>query len=99
MSRRRCPREPTRAEARISAGLRAPADSGRELLLEMYDAAVAAALPGPATARAIVPLPIARRARVWIFAFAKAAHPLASAAVASLLRPLHAIVGGIVVIR
>lgn len=63
----------------------------------MYDAAVAAALPGPATARAIDALPIPRGARVWIFAFGKAAHPMASAAVASLLRSLHAIVGGVVV--
>ncbi len=101
MCRRRCPRERAPAEARInegiSAGIRAPADSGRELLLEMYDAAVAAALPGPATARAIDALSIPRGARVWVFAFGKAAQPMASAAVVSLLRSLHAIVGGIVV--
>ncbi|HVX42133.1 MAG TPA: DUF4147 domain-containing protein [Gemmatimonadaceae bacterium] len=63
----------------------------------MYDAAVAAALPGPATARAIDALPIPRDARVWLFAFGKAAQPMASAAAAALLRSLHAIVGGVVV--
>ncbi len=76
----------------------APADlAGRELLIELYDAAVAAAAPGAVTARAIDALSIDRASRVWIFAFGKAAVPMASAAVTSLLRSLHAIVGGVVV--
>jgi hydroxypyruvate reductase len=71
--------------------------AGRELLIELYDAAVAAAAPGPVTARAIDALSIDRASRVWVFAFGKAAVPMASAAVTSLLRSLHAIVGGVVV--
>ena len=71
--------------------------TGREILLELYDAAVAAAAPGPATARAVDEVSIARTNRVWIFAFGKAAIPMATAAVSSLLRSLHAVVGGVVV--
>jgi glycerate-2-kinase len=66
-------------------------------LAELYDAAVAAAAPGLATARAVDALSIDRASRVWVFAFGKAAVPMASAAVTSLLRSLHAIVGGVVV--
>ncbi|HEY4217031.1 MAG TPA: DUF4147 domain-containing protein [Gemmatimonadaceae bacterium] len=69
----------------------------RELLIELYDAAVAGAAPGPMTARAVDALSIDRASRVWLFAFGKAAVPMASAAVTSLLRSLHAIVGGVVV--
>jgi glycerate-2-kinase len=42
-------------------------------------------------------LSIARESRIWVFSFGKAAVPMASAAVSSLLRSLHAIVGGAVV--
>lgn len=66
-------------------------------MLELYDAALSAASPGAATARAVEALPISRDARVWIFAFGKAATPMATAAVTSLLRSLHAIVGGVIV--
>jgi glycerate 2-kinase len=75
----------------------APAAAGRALVLELYDAAVAAAAPGPATGRAVDALAIDRAARLWIFAFGKAARPMAAAAVASTLRSLHSIVGGLVV--
>jgi hydroxypyruvate reductase len=75
----------------------APTDVGRALLLELYDAAVAAAAPGPATAAAVTSLQIPRDRRVWIFAIGKAAHPMARAACTSLLNSLNAIVGGIVV--
>ncbi|HWH52552.1 MAG TPA: DUF4147 domain-containing protein, partial [Gemmatimonadaceae bacterium] len=68
-----------------------------DVLLDLYDAAVAGAAPGPATARATDALPIDRASRVWLFAFGKAAQPMAAAAVASLLRSLHSIVGGVVV--
>ncbi len=63
----------------------------------MYDAAVAAAAPGPITARAVAALNIDRSARVWIFAFGKAAQPMAAAAVDTLLKSLSSIAGGVVV--
>jgi hydroxypyruvate reductase len=69
----------------------------RELALELYEAAVAAAAPGELTARAVDGLSIGRASRVWLFAFGKAAQPMAAAAVTSLLRGLHAIIGGVVV--
>jgi len=75
----------------------APATAGRALALELYDTAVAAAAPGPATARAVDALAIDRAARLWIFAFGKAARPMAAAAVTSTLRSLHSIVGGLIV--
>jgi hydroxypyruvate reductase len=75
----------------------APAAAGRTLALELYDAAIAAAAPGPATARAVDALPIERGSRLWIFAFGKAARPMAAAAVTSTLRSLHSIVGGMIV--
>jgi glycerate 2-kinase len=75
----------------------APAATGRTLLLEMYDAAVAAAAPGPATASAVDALHIARDRRVWVFAVGKAAVPMARAACTSLLNSLNSIVGGVVV--
>lgn len=66
-------------------------------MLELYDAAVAAAQPGPATARVVDSLKVGRASRVWIFAFGKGAHAMAAAAVTSLLRSLHSIVGGVIV--
>lgn len=74
-----------------------PVVNDRELMLEMYETALTAASPSAATARAVAALPISRDARVWIFAFGKAAAPMASAAVTSLLRSLHAIIGGVIV--
>lgn len=71
--------------------------AGRALALELYDAAVAAAAPGPATAKAVDALSIDRSARLWIFAFGKAARPMAAAAVTSTLRSLHSVVGGLIV--
>jgi glycerate 2-kinase len=66
-------------------------------VLEVYDAAIAAAAPGEVTARAIDALSIAREHRVWVFAFGKAALTMTSAAVDSLLRSLHPIAGGVLV--
>jgi glycerate-2-kinase len=63
----------------------------------LYDAAIAAAAPDAATARAVDGITIDRSARVWLFAFGKAAQPMAAAAVASLLKSLHSIVGGLIV--
>ncbi len=69
----------------------------KELALELYEAAVDAAAPGELTARAVDGLPIGRASRVWLFAFGKMAQPMAAAAVTSLLRGLHAIIGGVIV--
>lgn len=66
-------------------------------MTSFYDAAVAAADPGAATARAVDALKIDRGQRIWLFAFGRAAHPMAAAAATSLLRSLHSIVGGLVV--
>jgi hydroxypyruvate reductase len=63
----------------------------------LFESAVAAAAPGPATTRAVDALNIDRSRRVWIFAFGKAAREMAAAASTALLRSLHQIVGGIVV--
>ena len=65
--------------------------------MQLFDAAVAASSPGTATARAIDEIVIDRACRVWIYAFGKAALPMASAAVTSLARSMHSVVGGIVV--
>ncbi|MDB4876774.1 MAG: hypothetical protein JWM41_3220 [Gemmatimonadetes bacterium] len=82
----------------MSTDVNAPVEgTARELLIDIYDAAVAAAAPGPATARAVDALSIDRDRRVWVFAFGKAAVPMAAAAVTSLLRSLHAVVGGVIV--
>jgi glycerate 2-kinase len=75
----------------------APAAVGRALLLELYDAAVAAASPGPATASAASALNIPRDRRVWVIAIGKAAAEMARSACASLLASRNSIVGGIVV--
>ena len=64
---------------------------------ELYDAAVRAASPDVVTARSIEALSIGRASRIWIFSFGQAATPMATAAVNSLLRSLHSIVGGVVV--
>lgn len=65
--------------------------------MEIFDAAVAAAAPAAATTRAMEGLEIERGHRIWLFAFGKAATPMASAAAQALLRARHAIVGGVVV--
>jgi len=69
----------------------------RPVLIDLYDAAIAAAAPGPAVARAVSTLPIERDRRVWIFAFGKAAHPMAAAAIAPLIRSMNSVVGGVIV--
>jgi glycerate-2-kinase len=75
----------------------APAAVGRAFLLELYDAAVAAASPGPATAAAVSALNVARDRRVWVFAIGKAAPEMARSACTSLLASRNSIVGGLVV--
>ena len=70
---------------------------GRALLVELYDAAVAGAAPGPITTNALRDIDARPEQRLWLFAFGKAAHPMAAAAVSSLQRTRHTIVGGVVV--
>ncbi|HKO16455.1 MAG TPA: DUF4147 domain-containing protein [Gemmatimonadaceae bacterium] len=71
--------------------------SGRDFLIQLYNAAVAGAATGPVTGRAVDALAIPRDRRVWLFAFGKAAHGMAAAATSSLQRSLNQIVGGLVV--
>ena len=64
--------------------------SERDVLLELYDAAIAAASPGAATTRAgRCARDRPRAPRRWIYAFGKAALPMAASAVASLARSMH----------
>lgn len=63
----------------------------------MYDASIAAAAPGSLTERAVGALELDRSARIWLFAFGKAAQPMAAAAVTSLLKSRGSIAGGVVV--
>jgi hydroxypyruvate reductase len=69
----------------------------RNLLKELYEAAVAGAATGPVTERAVEALGIPRDRRVWLLSFGKAAHPMAAAAARSLQRALNQIVGGLIV--
>ena len=54
---------------------------GRALLVELYDAAVAGAAPGPITTDALRDLDARPDQLLSLYAFGKAAHPMASAAV------------------
>ena len=78
--------EPTAAQAR-----------GRALLVELYDAAVGGAAPGPITTDALRDLDVRPDQRLWLYAFGKAAHPMASAAVSTLQRTRNHVVAGVVV--
>ena len=69
----------------------------RNLLVQLYEAAIAGAATGPVTSRAVEALSIPRERPVWIFSFGKAAHAMATAAVTSLQRSLNQIVGGLIV--
>lgn len=71
--------------------------NSRDLLKQLYDAAVAGAATGPVTTRAVEALGIPRDRRVWLLAFGKAAHAMAGAAAASLQRSLNQLVGGLIV--
>ncbi|MFL5606520.1 MAG: glycerate kinase [Gemmatimonadaceae bacterium] len=70
---------------------------GRALLVELYDAAVAGAAPGPLTSTALQEFDVQRGQRIWVYAFGKAAHAMAAATVATLQKGLHTIVAGVVV--
>src|SRR5437867_7379477 len=69
----------------------------REQLIDLYRAAVAGANVESLTANAVASVPLERRHRVWVFAFGKAAHAMADAAVTTLQRALAEIAGGLVV--
>jgi glycerate-2-kinase len=69
----------------------------REQLIELYRAAVGGANVESLTREAVSGVPLERRRRVWVFAFGKAAHPMAHAAVSMLDRALAEIAGGVVV--
>lgn len=71
--------------------------SAREQLIDLYGAAVAGANVESLTADAMASIPLERRNRVWVFAFGKAAHAMASAAVNTLQRALAEIAGGVIV--
>lgn len=65
--------------------------------MELYDAAVAGAAPGPVTAAALRDFPARPGQRIWLYALGKAAHPMAAVAVATLQRSLLSISGGVIV--
>ena len=65
--------------------------------MELYEAAVAGAAPGPITADALAGLDVRPGQRVWLFAFGKAAHPMATAAVSHLERVGRSIAAGVVI--
>jgi hydroxypyruvate reductase len=67
------------------------------LLVELYDAAVAGAAPGPITTDALRDFDVRADQRIWLYAFGKAAHPMASAVVSALQRARHSIAAGVVV--
>ena len=71
--------------------------ASRELLRELYSAAIGGANVESLTANALASVHLDRRQRVWVFAFGKAAHGMAAAAVTTLERSLAEIAGGLVV--
>jgi len=73
------------------------ASTSRDLLLELYSAAVDGADPGPLTASAVEAVRLDRDRRILVLAFGKAATAMATATATTLLRSLHSIVGGVVV--
>ena len=74
-----------------------PVSNSRDLLKQLYEAAVAGAATGPVTKRAVEALGIPRDRRVWLLSFGKAAHDMAAAAASSLQRSLNQVVGGLIV--
>ena len=69
----------------------------RDLLLDLYRVATAAAAPGPALEARLLPLPKEPDRRIWIFALGKAALPMASTAVDVLQRQRDRLAGGLIV--
>jgi glycerate 2-kinase len=83
-------------DAVLNDSTAAPA-RGRALLVELYDAAVAGAAPGPITTDALRDLDARPDQHLSLYAFGKAAHPMASAAVSVLRRSRHDVAAGVVV--
>jgi glycerate 2-kinase len=69
----------------------------RQQLADLYTAAIGGANIESLTANALTTVPLERRQRVWVFAFGKAAHTMAGAAVTTLQRALAEIAGGVIV--
>lgn len=69
----------------------------RSLLVDLFDAAVAGAAPGPLTAAALRELELRQDQRVLVFALGKAAHAMATAAVATLRNARCDVAGGVIV--
>jgi glycerate 2-kinase len=69
----------------------------RDTLIDLFGAALRGADPGPVTTEAVDALPLDGTRRVWLYAFGKAAHPMAAAAIAALERNRHDIVGGLMI--
>ncbi|HEY8106168.1 MAG TPA: DUF4147 domain-containing protein [Gemmatimonadales bacterium] len=69
----------------------------RALLEDLYAAAVGAAAPGPAVARALADIDLTDNRRISLLALGKAAHPMAEAAVTWLAQRGRQPAGGIVV--
>ncbi len=74
-----------------------PSSSPRQLLTDLYDAAVAGAVPERATCDAVHALDLAAEARCHIIALGKAARAMADGAVSALRTRGHRVVGGVVV--
>jgi glycerate 2-kinase len=70
---------------------------GRALLVELYEAAVAGAAPGPITTDSLRDFDARPDQQLSLFAFGKAAHPMASAAVSALQRTRHHVTAGVIV--
>lgn len=68
-----------------------------EIAFELYDAAIAAAAPGPRVAAAVARMPLVHKRGIWLFAFGKAAHGMAAGAVEALQQSMVPLVGGLVV--
>lgn len=66
-------------------------------MLDLYDAAITGAAPGPVTAAALRDFQARPGQRLWLYALGKAAHQMAAAAITSLQRSLHTIAGGVIV--
>lgn len=71
--------------------------SADELLMEIYRAAVRGADPGVAVREALAAQPFSPERRLWLLAIGKAAHTMATAAVAALGDQGITIAGGVVV--
>jgi glycerate-2-kinase len=78
----------------------APLDTSRApraLLVDLYDAAVAGAAPGPLTAATLRERDLRHGQRVLVFALGKAAHAMATAGVATLRKARCEVAGGVIV--